>query len=221
MTRALTDEEYEAIRDGFRRIRDAAAFIMSAKTDLFLTELLTLKVGDIRHQSGSTKETIQFRRCDRWGGKVITVAFDAEIRLVLEALSQEIVDRGGGPDSYLFCGRNLDKPLSPQRLYLIMRLALADLGRDVRCQSLRLSVGSRIRKKARRRKSPVPKGFLKRSDVKRIYGVSDTQLRRWARLEWLPRLRAGVGRGLLVYRPEDIERIKCGLKGLDKDNVEN
>lgn len=215
--RALMVEEYEAVRDSIGRTRDAAAFILTSKTDLYLVELLTLKVGDVCGRAGQVVEFIEYRRRNRWGGKVMTVAFDAEVRLALADLIQEIKDRGGGRDSYLFSGRDLDKPMTPQRLYAIMNRALSGLGRDVGNRSLRLEVGSKERRSVHdRRMSAIPKGWMKKADIKRLYGVSDVQLRRWLRRGWLPRLRAGVGRGLLVYRPEDIERIKHSLLDVEK-----
>ena len=45
--RPLTDPEILAVKDGFVRTRDKALFILGLKTGLRISELLSLKVGDV------------------------------------------------------------------------------------------------------------------------------------------------------------------------------
>jgi integrase len=100
--RALTDSEIKAIISNMEDLRDRALFVLGVKSGFRISELLSLKVGDI-WAYGEVLDEVSVHRRNMKGnhsGRSVKLHRDAKL-----AISQLIVGEGLAPESYLFRSR--------------------------------------------------------------------------------------------------------------------
>jgi integrase len=84
----LTDPEVATVKDAFVRTRDKALFILVLKTGLRISELLSLKVGDV-YQYGRLADVVYVERKHmkkKLEGQAIPLHQDAKVALSVWAL---------------------------------------------------------------------------------------------------------------------------------------
>ena len=134
--RPLTDPEIATVKDAFVRTRDKALFILGLKTGLRISELLSLKVGDV-YQYGRLADVVYVERKHmkkKLEGRAIPLHQDA--KAALSVWIKELEEAGkADPSSPLFKSRKGERAMGKLGTHS-MRKTFADriydrLGRDL------------------------------------------------------------------------------------------
>lgn len=123
--RALTDREIEEVKLTLKRPRDVAIFVLGLRTGFRVSELVSLKVGDLI-EFGEVSEAVTVQR-KSMKGKVSsrTVRLHNEAK---EAISLLINSEGLTEESYLFRSRKgNNRPLTRVQVWRVLKDAMKSL----------------------------------------------------------------------------------------------
>ena len=142
--RPLTDHEVEAVGKSFRGIyakRNKALFVLGLKTGYRITELLSLRLGDVwQHGKVIDRMTVQ-RRHMKNKTRSRTVILHPLARAALSVWLDHLQTRRGPltPETYVFRSHKGDRPISRVQAWRILHAAYAAnaLTGKVACHSLR------------------------------------------------------------------------------------
>lgn len=118
-TRPLTDDEAEQMLNSFNNLRDSTLFLLGIKTGFRISELLSLKLADLKEHNGTLKLNLSVSK-SKVKGKTSTRSIPLS-NSTLEALKL-YVDSLPEQQTYLFESRE-DLPLSRIQAWRIWKLA--------------------------------------------------------------------------------------------------
>jgi integrase len=116
--RALTDDEVARVSQAFRgtyAARDRALFLLDVKTGYRISELLSLRVGDVRQHGGFVERVAIARKHMKGKHEGPSIPLHSEAKSALAAWLMEMNRQGDvSPDTYLFASRKgFNRPLRP------------------------------------------------------------------------------------------------------------
>ena len=147
--RPLTDEEITLMKGSFSgkyAERDRALFMLGCYSGFRVSELLSLKVGDVVEYGGIVSQVTVQRRNMKGSGSGRSVALNPKAR---EALMRWLVELGEVSCSApLFPSRKGDRPISRVQAHRILKEAAAvnQIGGKVSTHSMRKSFAQRVHK---------------------------------------------------------------------------
>jgi integrase len=120
--RPLTDPEIEAVKDAFIRTRDKALFILGLKTGLRISELLSLKVGDVylRGRIGDVVYVERKHMKKKVEGRAIPLHQDAKVALRVWIKELEAAGKAD-PGSPLFRSRKGQRAITRIQAFRVLR----------------------------------------------------------------------------------------------------
>jgi integrase len=155
--RALTADEVAAADKAFSgayAVRDRALFVLGIKSGFRISELLSLKVGDVwQHGQFLDRVTVQRRHMKgKWQGRSVILHPEAKAALATWLMA---MPRHGAvtPDTYLFQSRKgVNRPLRRGQAGHILRQAYAAAGLTgmIGCHGMRKTFGQRVYEKSGR-----------------------------------------------------------------------
>jgi integrase len=131
--RALTDDEVARVSQAFRgtyAARDRALFVLGVKTGFRISELLSLRVGDVWQHGQFMERVAVSRRYMKGKTEGRSVILHAEAKAALAAWLMAMQRMGTvSPETYLFPSRKgLNRPLRPGQARYILRQSYAVCG---------------------------------------------------------------------------------------------
>lgn len=144
--RPLSNDEFKAINEKFKRNRDLALFNLNYYSGYRIAESLSLKVSDV-YSNGAVHDRVRVMRRNM-KGKVRSrdVILHARVKTLLLNL---IVSDDLKPDDYLFQSRKgLNRPISRIQAYRVLKAVVNSLGMQgkIALHSTRKSFAERIYK---------------------------------------------------------------------------
>jgi integrase len=128
--RALTDDEVARVSQAFRgtyAARDRALFVLGIKTGFRVSELLSLRVGDVWQHGQFLERVAVLRRYMKGKTEGRSVIVHAEAKAALAPWLMEMHRQGDvSPNTSLFASRKgLNRPLRPGQARHLLRQAYA------------------------------------------------------------------------------------------------
>ena len=118
--RPLSTAEIEALRGALEAVRDRTLLTLGVKTGFRISELLSLKVQDVRQHGTIVDRVTVARRCMKGRHTSRTVALHGEARQAIA----ELLETGLEDRHYLFKSRQLaNRPLSACQAWRILKRA--------------------------------------------------------------------------------------------------
>ena len=138
--RPLLPEEEIKILSALDRRRDQVLFLFGRLTGFRITELLSIRVGDIWDRAGVLSEITLSRQRLKGGHGVQrrrvrsrTVPLNPQLRAALQTYLDERFEGTPAPDDFLFASRTGEnRPISRVQAYRILKSAAAATGRPER-----------------------------------------------------------------------------------------
>lgn len=149
--RALTREEVEVVKDSFTTARDRALFVMGIKTGLRISELLSLRVGDVLQHDRVAEAVYIARRNIKKKIEGRVVPLHEEARVVLADLIEDLAGRGyASADLPLFQSNKGRRSISRKHAHrvLVAAFKMNELDGKVACHSMRKTFAANIYKRA-------------------------------------------------------------------------
>ena len=150
-TRPLTQLEIQAVLKSFRgkyQARDRALFLLGLKSGLRISELLSLRVGDVIQYGAAVERISVERRATKGRREGRTVLLHPEAKEAIEVWLGELDARGRlDPDQFLFPSRKgRNRPVSRVHAWRVLRGAYTEnkLPGKLGTHSMRKTFAARI-----------------------------------------------------------------------------
>ena len=150
-TRPLTQPEIQAVLKSFRgkyEARDRALFLLGLKSGLRISELLSLRVGDVLEYGALSERISVERRATKGRREGRTVLLHPEAKEAIELWLRELEAEGRlEPDQFLFPSRKgQNRPVSRVHAWRVLRRAYTEneLPGKLGTHSMRKTFASRV-----------------------------------------------------------------------------
>lgn len=126
--KALTDAEIKAVLSKLENMRDKALFVLGVRTGFRISELLSLKVDDVR-TGGQIADRITVSRRNTKGKRASrSIALHHEAKEAIQAYIESV--GGISPGHFLFLSSKSGKAITPQHAWRILDAAFKAAGID-------------------------------------------------------------------------------------------
>jgi integrase len=148
--RALTDIEIEQVKRSFFgtfAARDQALFILGIKSGFRISEILSLKLGDV-FDNGKIQDRIYVHRKHMKGqceGRCVVL--HSEAKASIQSWAEQLISKGATPETYIFKSRNgTNKPITRVQAWKMLTrfYAAAGLTGALGTHSLRKTFADRV-----------------------------------------------------------------------------